>query len=41
MRDHPGSESTGVGAAVAGHSKLSGQVPGPQAEYLVVPFADT
>ncbi|KRB77923.1 molecular chaperone GroES [Nocardioides sp. Root190] len=31
----------GTGASVFGHSKLYGQVPGAQAEYLRVPFADT
>jgi threonine dehydrogenase-like Zn-dependent dehydrogenase len=31
----------GTGASMFGHSKLYGQVPGAQAEYLRVPFADT
>src|SRR5581483_7085507 len=31
----------GTGAALFGHTKLYGQVPGGQAEYLRVPFGDT
>ncbi|TNM44225.1 zinc-binding dehydrogenase [Nocardioides albidus] len=31
----------GTGASLFGYSKLYGQVPGAQAEYLRVPFADT
>ncbi|MEV6318141.1 zinc-dependent alcohol dehydrogenase [Streptomyces sp. NPDC051776] len=31
----------GMGAALFGYTKLYGQVPGGQAEYLRVPFADT
>ena len=38
VRDHPGARA-GIGAALFGYTKLYGQVPGGQAEYLRVPQA--